>query len=269
MKNHEYYDRPVRIEEGIYWVGFFEEKTNLHCNPYLVVEGDEAVLIDAGSRPDFAVVMMKILQTGIDPKQIVALIYQHYDPDLCGSMPNMIDICGNENLRIISETTNKIFIKHYIERGKQDLLETIDERGYLFTFNSRTLQFFKTPYAHTAGSFVTYDAKTKTLFSSDLFGSFSAKWDIFLQFDDECIICNDYDNCKSGKDYCSLLDIIAFHRTIMPCEKSLRHAMNIIKNLDINIIAPQHGSVLPSRRDVYFLLNRLECLEGVGIDSTA
>ena len=55
MNAHEevYGERPFRIAEGIYWVGFHDELSNLHCNPYLLVEGDEAVLIDGGSRRDF------------------------------------------------------------------------------------------------------------------------------------------------------------------------------------------------------------------------
>jgi len=267
MKDDGYYDRPLKIAEGIYWVGFYDKKTNFHCNPYLVVQGDQAVLIDGGSRPDFAVVMTKILETGIYPSQIVALIYQHYDPDLCGSMSNMIDICDNKNLKIISETTNEIFINFYIERSKQSLLESIENRGYCFDFNGRILEFFKTPYAHTAGSFVTYDKKSKTRFSSDLFGSFSVKWDIFLQLEDDCIMCEDYFNCKKGNDYCPLSDIVEFHRIIMPCRQSLGRAMSVIKDLDINIIAPQHGIVLPNRRDIYFLIDKLATLEKVGVDS--
>lgn len=269
MIKREYYDRPMRIGDGIYWVGFYEEQTNLHCNPYLIIEGDQAVLIDGGSRPDFAVVVMKILQTGIDPKQIVALIYQHYDPDLCGSMPNMLDICENENLRVISEVTNKIMVKYYIGSGKHRVLKTVDDYGYQFTFNGRTLQFLKTPYAHTAGSIITYDARTKTLFSSDLFGSLSVQWELFLQLDEQCFVCNDYNNCVAGKGYCPLPDMIKFHRIIMPCNKALRYAMNVIKKLDIDVIAPQHGSVLSRRRDVYFIIDKLEQLEGVGIDSIA
>jgi len=43
--------------------------------------------------------------------------------------------------------------------------------------------------------------------------------------------------------------------------------MNVIKNLDINIIAPQHGSVFTNKRDIYFLIKKLESLDRVGIDS--
>lgn len=267
INNSKRYDRPIKIAEGIYWVGFYEERTNLHCNPYLIVQDDKAVLIDSGSRPDFAVVMMKVLQTGLDPKQIIALIYHHYDPDLCGSMPNMIDICENPSLKVLSEQNNNIFINYYIEKERHHLLESIDVLGNQFIFNGRKLQFLKTPYSHCPGSFVTYDIKTKTLFSSDLFGSFSTKWDLFTKLDNECMICVDYNNCINRKIYCPLPDIIDFHRQIMPSEKSLHYAMNVIKNLDINIIAPQHGSIFVNKRDIYFIIEKLGSIDKIGIDS--
>lgn len=267
MDGQNRYERPIRIAEGIYWVGFYEERTNLHCNPYLIVEGDRAVLIDGGSRPDFAVVMMKILQTGIDPKKIEALIYQHYDPDLCGSIQNMIDICDNPEIKILSEPSNNIFINYYIERAKHHLLKTIDMVENIFTFQGRTLTFFKTPYCHNPGSFVTYDERTRTLFTSDLFGSFSSKWDLFLRLDKECFTCPDHSNCPNGKDYCPLPDIIDFHRKIMPSGKALRYAMNVLKNIDIDIIAPQHGSILTEKKDIEFMIDTLASLDNVGIDA--
>ena len=260
------YDRPIMVAEGVYWIGFNEENTNLHSNPYLISERDKVVVIDSGSRPDFAVVMMKILQVGIDPKQISALIYQHYDPDLCGSAPNMIDICENDKLMLISEADNNVFISYYLEKEKQSMLKSINDFNYTFEFNGRILQFIKTPYSHCPGSFVTYDISTKTLFSSDLFGSFSKHWDLFMEFDKACITCKDYRNCTQGKDYCPLLDILLFHKKIMPSGKALRYAMNTIKKLDIATIAPQHGSIINNRRDIYFLIEKLASLEGVGID---
>ena len=70
---------PVEISEGIYWVGYTDDNAGLHCNPYLIIENDEAVLIDGGNRDDFSTVMLKILRTGLDPCRISRLIYQHYD----------------------------------------------------------------------------------------------------------------------------------------------------------------------------------------------
>ena len=266
MENYEKYDRPVKIAEGIFWVGFRDKNTNLLCNPYLIIKDEQAVLIDSGSRTDFAVVMMKILQAGIDPGQIVALIYQHYDPDLCGSMPNFVDMCGNRDLKIFSEKSNKVFISHYIHRDKYHLLYSIDDEDYQFTLKNRKLTFISTPYAHTQGSFVTYDEKTGTLFTSDLFGSYSTQWELFLELEEKCFSCSDYENCPNGNRYCPFPDMMSFHRNVMPCDKSVRYAMAKIKELDIDIIAPQHGSILTKQREIQFISEKLGSLDGVGID---
>ena len=123
----------VEIAEGVYWVGFYDEQSGLHCNPYLIVDNDEALVIDGGSRPDFATVMMKILQTGIVPNQIVALLYQHYDPDFCGSIPNFEDIIKRNDLKIISDSANLMFIRHYSVTTR---LLPISKLNYQYTFSS-------------------------------------------------------------------------------------------------------------------------------------
>jgi len=267
MNQPKAYDRPIEVADGIYWVGFHVAQSNFHCNPYLIVAGDRAVLIDAGSRPDFAVVMMKILQTGIAPEQITALIYHHVDPDLCGSMANMVDLCANPELIVLSDPDNNIFLSYYLEKDKRALLKSIDAYGGEFNFGGRNLRFFKTPYAHNTGSFVTCDGQTKTVFSSDLFGSLSTQWELFLELKEACRSCADYSTCPGQNAYCPLPDILAFHKNVMPSEKALRYAMDVIGSLDPEMIAPQHGSIIKKKEDIRFLIDKLKALEGVGIDA--
>ena len=258
------YNRPVQIAEGVFWVGFYDKQSKLHCNPYLILEGEEAVLIDGGSRPDFSTVMMKVLQTGVAPRQIKALIYHHYDPDLCGNIPNFEDIIDRDDLRIISDVQNNIFIRHY---GVSSQMVTIDSFGYAFEFSTgRRLEFHMTPYAHSPGSFITYDTKTKTLFTSDLMGSYTRKWDLFLSLHEDCKKCSDYDNCPRDEIYCPLPDIMKFHEMIMTSRSALKNALNVIKKIDFEIIAPQHGSVVTEPGDIKTLFEKLTNLEDVGID---
>jgi flavorubredoxin len=163
---HTEYERAIEIADGIYWIGFNDPQSGLHCNPYLVIDNDEAVVIDGGSRPDFATVMMKILQTGIGPHQIQALIYQHYDPDLCGSIPNFEDIIRRKDLKILSDSENLMFIRHYSASSR---LVPLSKLKFQYEFSSgRRLQFIKTPYSHSAGSFVTFDSKTNVLSKDDI-----------------------------------------------------------------------------------------------------
>ncbi len=267
MESYGKYDRPVKIADGVFWVGFRDKNSSIFCNPYLIVEDGQAVLIDSGSRGDFAIVMMRILQAGIDPSQVVALIYQHYDPDLCGSMPNFIDMCDNPDLKLFSEESNKLFLSHYIHKDTYHLLHSINDTRFQFQFNNRILRFISTPYAHSQGSFVTYDEKTGTLFTSDLFGSFSTEWDLFLQLEPECFECTDYHHCPNQRAYCPFPDILKFHQSVMPCEKALGYAIKKIMEVDMDRIAPQHGSILDRRQDIQFVADTLASLRGVGIDA--
>jgi flavorubredoxin len=261
------YDQPVELADGVYWVGFADEHSRLHCNPYLILEGDEAVLIDSGSRSDFSSVMMKILQTGVNPQQIARLIYQHYDPDLCGSLPNFETIIGRDDLRIISHRANNIFIKYY---GASSPRLCIESMNWEFRFaTGRTLSFIRTPYAHAEGSFVTFDAHTGTLFSSDLFGSYDAAWELLLRLHPDCAACDLSRPCRLGKPACPLLGILDFHARIMTSTAALRFALDQIAHLPIQRIAPQHGSVIDRAEDLRIVGAHLRALERVGIDQYA
>ena len=213
-----------------------------------------------------AVVMMRILQAGIDPRQIVALIYQHYDPDLCGSMASFIDMCDHPDLRVISEEDNNIFISYYIPRKHEHLIHSIQRYDRCFRLGRRELRFVPTPYCHSAGSFATYDADTRTLFSSDLFGSFNAGNRLFLSLAAACHTCTDCDPCPEHYPVCPLRAFARFHEKVMPCKKAVRYALDRIAALDIEQIAPQHGFILTRQEDIQRIHHYIAGLETVGID---
>lgn len=258
------YDEPIEIAEGIYWVGFVDEEAGLHCNPYLIIEGNEAVLIDAGSRDDFSTVMMKILKTGIDPNQISRLIYQHYDPDLCGSIPHMENIIENSDLKILSHRENNIFIKYYSSRRPKECIETL---GMTFTFKTgRQLRFIRTPFAHSTGSFMTYDTLTGTLFSSDIFGSYDRAWELFTTLSSHCGDCTPVDICRHDGNSCKVKGILDFHRRIMTSNKALRYAVEQVRAINPVAVAPQHGGVIRGREWISIVLDNLEAEPHIGID---
>lgn len=264
-KNERYEKEPVKIADGIYWVGYSDVNSGLHCNPYLIIEGDEAVLIDGGSRDDFSNVMLKILRIGIAPSQIKRLIYQHYDPDLCGSLPQLEAIINKKDLKVISHYENNIFIHYY--SSKTPKLD-FDHIGSHFDFaTGRRLEFYGTPYCHQPGSFVTYDKKTKTLFSSDIFGSFDTKWELMLELNDECRECKDTSNCLGELSFCPLKGIEDFHKRIMTSNAAAENTLKIIGSMDIERMAPQHGSIITSKKDVEAVIKHLRSVKNTGIDN--
>jgi len=258
------YESSIEIENGVYWVGFYDKQAGLHCNPYLIVDNDEALVIDGGSRPDFATVMMKILQTGIAPDQITALLYQHYDPDLCGSIPNFESLIKNKDLKIISASENLMFIRHYSAASQ---LVPISKLDFQYTFSSgRKLQFIKTPYSHSGGSIVTFDPTSGILFSSDLLGSLSTDWGLFLKLRPECVDCVNLSKCPQGRKNCPIHDMLDFHKKLMPCNKALRYSIEKILEVPFKIVAPQHGSIIKDQKIMRYIFELLTSLEDVGID---
>lgn len=266
------YDRPIKLADDVYWVGFSDPERGLSCNPYLIIDGDEGILIDGGSRPEFSVVMMKILQTALAPGQISTLIYQHYDPDLCGSVANLEAIIDRPDLRVISKREGNVFIRYYGVHAKLLCIDDLDHK--LVLASGRTLRFIPTPYAHTAGSFMTYDEKTGILFTSDLLGSFDthSERELFREMPAECLQCTRSpvphirETCERIAQLCPLSSMLEFHRVEMPSNRALRLACEKIRAVQARIIAPQHGSIWHRPEDVAYLLNRLASLEDVGID---
>lgn len=244
---------PVELAEGVYWIGYFQEKDLMQNNPYMIVEENEVLIIDAGSRLDFSNVVLNILQTGINPSQIENLIYQSFTPDICGSLPNFEQLIENKNLKIISQKQNNLFIRCYSENSP---INCIEQLNFEFKFKTgRLLRFIKTPYCQTSGSFVTYDTKSKILFTSNLFSSYRNFRELFL--DKELIRVSKEEILES---------ILDFHKINMGSKKALLKAIKKLKNLPVNMIAPQHGNIIRKREQVEWIIKNLEEIDCIGID---
>ncbi len=237
-------NKPVEIAEGIYWVGANIRESGLVCNPYLIVAGEEAVLVDPGSPLDFDKVYDNVRQL-VPLERIKYIILQHQDPDFCASTP-LFEQKG-VTAAIATHWRTAQLVKYY---GIKSPFYIINQhKNKLQLNNGRVLQFIATPYLHYPGAITTYDQQTKTLFSSDLFGAYSYYWSLFA---DELPDMN-------GKDM--YLEVMkTFHEHYMPANSILRPVMEKFLQLDIQTIAPQHGSIIRKNIPVYIKeLRDLEC----------
>lgn len=228
--------RVAEIAQGVYWVGGSSQHGGLHCNPYLIVDGEEAVLIDPGSALDFEKVYHNVCSL-IPLEKIKYVILHHQDPDFCVSVP-LFEAKG-AHFKIVTHWRTQTLVKYY---GIKSEYYIVNDNEYKLTLKSgRVLTFLPTPYLHFPGSITTYDNLTKMLFSSDLFGAFSYEWSLY-----------------AGKDY--LEKMKAFHEHYMPSNDIIRPVMEMFLGMDISMIAPQHGSVIKDNIPMYIkALRDLEC----------
>ena len=216
------YNQPIEIAPNIYWVGYPDKSAEWRCNPYLIINGNESILFDPGSVVTYPVVSKKIFQL-IKPSQIKYIVLHHQDPDLCGAVPLFEKKLNTKKVKIICDKRESFLIYHYGIKSEFQVIENQEEK--LKLKNNRQLRFIHTPYLHAPAAFVTYDEKTKILFSSDLFGAFSEKWNLY-----------------ADKDYTKQMKL--WHEPYMPSKEIMNYSLDKLQFLDINLIAPQHGSII-------------------------
>lgn len=228
-------EKYAEIKQGVYWVGKLEHKGMLHCNPYLIVDGDEGVLIDPGSPLDFAEVRENI--SSIMPiENLKYVVLQHENPDICASVP-MFEELGIR-FKIVCHRWTQSLVKYYGVKSEYYIVN--DENFKLGLESGRELFFLETPYLHSTGSIVTYDRSLKLLFSGDLFGAYSTKWELYA-------------------DDAYLEKMLDYHEYFMPSHDILKPSIEMMETIEIDLIAPQHGSIV--NKDIPRYLESLKELE--------
>ncbi|WP_455204029.1 MBL fold metallo-hydrolase [Kaarinaea lacus] len=216
------YNDAVSVTRDIYWVGFYDNEANLHCNPYLLIDEQEVVFFDPGSIPHFPIIMRKVIDL-VNPSEITTIIASHQDPDVCGNLPVLEDVVNHAGLKIVAHGNTLRLIRHY---GLQSSLFAVEDYDYELALQSgRRLQFLPTPYLHSPGAMVTYDENTGSLFTSDLFGAISNNWSLFAK-----------------GEYLEPMKI--WHQKYMPSNRILADCMRRLEKLPLQRILPQHGSIL-------------------------
>ena len=232
--------KAVEIVEGVYWVGLDEKGSSLRCNPYLIVDNDEAILVEPGSIQHFPSVLQKVSKL-VDFNQITHILVSHQDPDLCASIPRFEELIYGTggSCKIVTHTRASVLVSHY---GVRSSFYMVDANDWSLTLTSgRKIKFIFAPYLHFPGAFMSYDTKNKTLFSGDIFGGFSFDWELY-----------------ANENYSEAMK--AFHENYMPSNEILRSAMEKLSDFEIEMIAPQHGSVINKDVNKYIdVLTNLDC----------
>ncbi|MBW2065058.1 MAG: SpoIIE family protein phosphatase [Deltaproteobacteria bacterium] len=242
------YNRPIKVSEHVYWVGALDQADAFQCNSYLICHDKCGVIIDPGSVLYFDNLVRKVSEI-IPLERVSYVIAQHQDPDVCGNIAMLMDVlkaAGNVSCKVITHRRTSVLVRHYggaIEFQYSDDLPG----GRLMIPGGPDLEFIHTPYLHAPGAIATYYAEDKVLFSGDIFGGMTEKWSLFA-------------------DEGYFEEISSFHRDYMPAKEILLYAMTRFEGRDIELIAPQHGSVLrrEQAKEIIRMFKDFEC--GLFID---
>jgi len=239
------FTKAVEISNKIYWIGSYIENDPFQCHAYLIKNNDESILIDPGSMLEFDSLIAKT-RSIIDLKDIKYIVLHHQDPDLAASVPAIEKLIGRDDLQIVTHSRITVLLKHYLIKSKYYEIDHNDHK--LVTDNGLSLDFISTPYCHSPGAFVSYEPASKVLFSSDIFGGLEESWQFYATE-------NYFQQAK------------AFHASYMPGKDIFNYTLRKIEQLDINLILPQHGSII-KRKYIAKLIDDLKNMDcGLYIDN--
>lgn len=227
---------PVEIAPNTYWIGKRDPKSIFHANPYLRVFRGEVpdgrlqqfnLLIDPGSRSDYAVVSTKASTLIGSLSRVSAIWVNHQDPDVGSSAPLIIGKHAPNASVICSEATWRLICHYGLPRERFFSTDKVTNRLQLPTGGH--VVPVPSPFCHFRGAVMLYDPETRVLFSGDLFGGLT-----------------DIDAQGLWADESDWRGMRAFHQTYMPSTRAIAQTIDAIRKLTpaVEIIAPQHGRLI-------------------------
>ena len=226
----------IKIADDIFWVGvndrttdLFEglwpiEGTGISYNSYAIKDKKNVVidLAKAFKTDDFFDQISRILPLS----DIDYIILNHMEPDHTGVIKTLRMLSPKAEIICTPKAVQMLSDYYGITEGIQPIND-----GDTLDIGSRKISFHHVPFVHWPETMVTYDPKTKVLFSCDAFGGYGALHGAL--FDDEYPDIAYYEK-ESLRYYANIV------------AKFATPVLNAIKKLsavEIGCIAPSHGLV--------------------------
>lgn len=218
-------------------------ETVIDTNEYLVVSHGDALILDPSGSEVFPQVLAAVSEH-LELSRITTFFASHQDPDVFSSLPLWMAVCPEAKIYLPWLWTG--FLAHF---GVEyvDTFVSIPDEGMPLPIGTRglTLQIVPAHYCHAAGNYSVYDPHAKILFSGDI-GS------ALLPPDHQGLFVEDFALHTTFMK--------GFHQRWMPSNEAKKAWIRQIRQLDVQMLCPQHGAILRGEQVGQFL-DWLEALE--------
>jgi len=227
---------------------FFEELTPasaVQANQALIIHKGEGMLLDPGGHKVFSKLLSDI-SLYIPPNQIKYIFLSHQDPDIVASINGWL--MTTKAQAYVSKLWMR-FLPHFgLDSQLEDRVIPIDDGGTKITLGGDCeLLILPAHFMHSPGNFQVYDPCSKILFSGDLGASLGQDYFFVENFDEH------------------IKYMEGFHKRYMASNKVLKLWASMVRQLDIEMIVPQHGAIFKGKEMVERFINWVENLQ-VGVD---
>ena len=216
----------------------------VQANQHLIIHDGVGMLLDPGGHKVYAKVLSETFSE-LSGGRLKYLFLSHQDPDIVAAINGWLMTTDAE--AYISSLWTR-FVPHFgFDHIVAERLKPIPDEGMVFDLAGCKLYALPAHFLHSEGNFQLYDPISKILYSGDLGASIDVSYRVVRDF----------------KAHTSHME--GFHRRYMASNRVLKAWANMVRPLDVEIIAPQHGALFPDAamcRQFVEWCARLEC----GID---
>lgn len=196
----------------------------VQANQFLIVDHGEGVILDPGGNMTYNELSLT-MRKYIAPSQLDYIVASHADPDIIASLDRWMT--ATQAKLVISSLWAR-FAPHFCKLGKTDnRVIAVPDAGGRLRYGQSSLWLIPAHFMHAEGNFQFYDPVSKILFSGDLGVS-------LLSGEQAGHVITNLEPFPHGME--------TFHRRYMVSNKILKLWVRMVRQLDIVMIAPQHGS---------------------------
>jgi flavorubredoxin len=226
--------KAIQITDNVFWVGAIDwGLRNFHgyltsrgttYNAFLVV-ADKITLIDT-VKPAFYDEMIARIRSVVDPSQIEIVVSNHAEMDHSGSLPRFLHSFPGKTL-VASQKGQDALGRHF--HWNQEI--TVVKTGDRIDLGNNGISFVEAPMLHWPDSMFTFLEKQGVLFTNDGFGMHLASAERFSDQIDPSLL-----KYEAAKYFANIL---------LPFAPMVSRQIEKLPsfNLDIKMIAPDHGPV--------------------------
>lgn len=216
----------------------------VQANQHVIIDSGNGMILDPGGHKIYSKVLAAT--TGLLGKaKLTTIFLSHQDPDIVAAVNGWLMTTD------ATAHVSKLWIRFVAHFGLDRLVESrllgIPDAGTKLPLGASEMRVIPAHFLHSAGNFQLYDPVSKILYSGDL-------------------------GASVGQDYREVTDFDAheqfirgFHRRYMSGNRAMRAWAKIVRGLDIELIAPQHGALFRGKPMVERFISWCENLE-CGVD---
>ncbi|MBN1878379.1 MAG: FprA family A-type flavoprotein [Anaerolineae bacterium] len=201
----------------------------VQANQHLILHNGKAMLLDPGGHKVYSAALEE-LSTYVSPSALQYIFFSHQDPDIVAAANGWLMVTDAQ--AFLPQLWIR-FITHFgVDDFLVDRIEALPDQGRVIELAGSKLAILPAHFLHSAGNFQVYDPVSKILYSGDLGASLGQTYVTVENFDDH------------------IQYMEGFHRRYMSSNKALKLWATMVKPLEIEIIAPQHGAMIVGKENV-------------------